>query len=482
MWIFSAVFAPGKVSYVCSKMVSMLAELERVGEDAAKLAAAPLWPVADGELIDLLRAAQRLQQAAVVLQARLVREAGTRGMPAAQGFRSTARWLQSLLMLDPYPARELAEAAAALRRPVIEQAMLEGRADARQAAVIAATVKAIPADLDNLDGLATGNPDSLAAGDEADGDLGLSEVSRIVSEAEHTMIEMAGRLPAHQLRRIGERILAYVAPHLADRADEAALARQEARAQRRRAFTLSSPVDGLVRLSGVLGVEDAATVHAALHPLCRPLPDDDRTAEQRRADALIEVCRLALRTGELPGDGGEPAQMAVTVPYEPLTHTLGAAVTDTGERLSAATARRMACDARILPVVLGGAGQILDMGRARRLATGPLRRALHIRDRGCAFPDCDRPPRWTDAHHITPWFDGGPTNLDNLVLLCGYHHRLIHHPNAGWQIRLATDQHPDFIPPHSLDSHQRPRRNLYHPHRPPPPTQTSPPTEKGPGP
>jgi hypothetical protein len=162
--------------------------------------------------------------------------------------------------------------------------------------------------------------------------------------------------------------------------------------------------------------------------------------------------------------------VAVTVDYQFLTQALGAAVTDTGQRLSAATARRLACDARILPVVLGGAGQILDVGRARRLASGPLRRALHIRDRGCAFPDCDRPPRWTDAHHITAWTDGGATNLDNLVLLCGYHHRLIHHPTAGWRIRLGTDRHPDFIPPASIDPHRRPRRNLYHPHRPPPPS------------
>ncbi len=279
------------------------------------------------------------------------------------------------------------------------------------------------------------------------------------------MIEMAGRLPAYQLRRVGERILAHVAPELADRADEAALARQEARAHARRGLTLSSPVDGQVRLSGVLAAEDAATVHAALHPLCRPIAGDDRSAAQRRADALVDVCRLALRTGQLPGDGGEPPQLTVTVAYQPLANALGAAATDTGQRLSPATARRLACDAKILPMVLGGAGQILDAGRARRLATGPLRRALQVRDRGCAFPDCDRPPRWTDAHHLTAWTAGGATTLDNLVLLCRRHHRLIHEPAAGWNIRLGTDHRPDFVPPSSIDPDQRPRRNLFHPRR-----------------
>jgi hypothetical protein len=473
----------------------VLAELEQVGADAAKLAAAPLWPVADDELIDMLRAAHRLQQTAVVLQARLVRQATSRGMPAAHGHRSTARWLQSLLVLDPQPARELAEAATAVRRPVIEQAMLDAHVDARQAAVIAATIDALPADLGGPGGLH--NPDGLGGQDGVDAipaDLGdadgpggpdgltAGDISRIVGEAEHTMIEMADRLPAHQLRRIGDRILAHVAPHLADQADQAALARQESRAHRRRGLTLSSPVDGLVRLSGALGAEDAATVHAALHPLSRPLPDDDRTPAQRRADALLDVCRLALRTEELPDDGGEPPQLAVTIAYQPLTHALSAAVTDTGQQLSAATARRLACDARILPVVLGGASQILDAGRTRRLATGSLRRALHIRDRGCAFPDCDRPPRWTDAHHITAWTDGGPTTLDNLVLLCRFHHRHIHHPGAGWQIRLAADRHPDFIPPPHLDRNQRPRRNLCHQTPQPPTSRPSSTAEMGAGP
>jgi hypothetical protein len=218
----------------------------------------------------------------------------------------------------------------------------------------------------------------------------------------------------------------------------------------------------MVRLSGLLGTEDAAILQSALHPLCTPTLGDDRAPAQRRADALIDICRLALRTGRLPTDGGEPPQLAVTIAYHPLTSALGHAVTDTGQRLSAATARRLACDARLLPLVLGGTRQILDTGRTRRLATGPLRRALTARDQGCAFPDCDRPPRWTDAHHIREWTAGGTTDLDNLVLLCRRHHRLIHDPDPGWHIQLATDGRPDFIPPPHIDPDQHPRRNLFH--------------------
>jgi hypothetical protein len=133
---------------------------------------------------------------------------------------------------------------------------------------------------------------------------------------------------------------------------------------------------------------------------------------------------------------------------------------DTGGRLSPAQVRQLACDAKVIPAVLGGDGQVLDLGRSRRLITGALRRALEVRDRGCAFPGCDRPPRWCDGHHIHPWVDGGPTSLDNSVLLCGFHHRVIH--RGHWIVRLGGNGLPEFIPPAYVDPQQRPRRNLYH--------------------
>ncbi|HEX7747067.1 MAG TPA: HNH endonuclease signature motif containing protein, partial [Micromonosporaceae bacterium] len=97
----------------------------------------------------------------------------------------------------------------------------------------------------------------------------------------------------------------------------------------------------------------------------------------------------------------------------------------------------------------------------RRLFTGPIRRALALKDRGCAFPGCDRPPRWCAAHHITHWSTGGTTSPANGVLLCGRHHRVIHHD--GWPVRIAPDAHPEFTPPAWIDPHQQPRRNTYHP-------------------
>ena len=121
----------------------------------------------------------------------------------------------------------------------------------------------------------------------------------------------------------------------------------------------------------------------------------------------------------------------------------------------------MACDAQVIPVVLGGAGQVLDVGRARRLFDGPLRRALEVRDAGCAFPGCERAARYTDAHHIVAWWAGGDTNINNGVLLCVPHHKEVH--RGYWQIQMTPQGLPQFVPPLHVDPLQRPLRN--HPAR-----------------
>jgi hypothetical protein len=174
----------------------------------------------------------------------------------------------------------------------------------------------------------------------------------------------------------------------------------------------------------------------------------------------VEVCRRVLAGGELPATGGDRPLVVVTVSLRTLRDAVGPGTLDDGTPISAAAARRLACDAAILPAVLGGASQPLDLGRTRRLVTGPLRRALVLRDRGCAFPGCDRPPGWCEAHHIRHWAAGGPTALGNGVLLCGAHHRLIE--RGDWEIRLAADGRPDFHPPPWVDPARRPRRNHLH--------------------
>ena len=108
--------------------------------------------------------------------------------------------------------------------------------------------------------------------------------------------------------------------------------------------------------------------------------------------------------------------------------------------------RRLACDADLIPVALGTRSEVLDVGRTHRLVTAPLWRALVCRDQHCAFPGCTRPPVMCHAHHITHWADRGETKLENLVLLCGQHHRVIHH--TPWQVRINPDDgKPEFLPP-----------------------------------
>jgi hypothetical protein len=219
-----------------------------------------------------------------------------------------------------------------------------------------------------------------------------------------------------------------------------------------------------VTLRGSLDSECAAILRAALDPLTKPRPSadgdgglDGRSARQRRADALTDICRAALGTDLLPTAGGEPVQLVITCGYDPLTRQLGVGMLDTGVRLSPDTVRRLACDAVVLPAILGGQSQVLDLGRQRRLFTGSVRRALVLRDGGCAFPACDRPPAWCQGHHIVSWLDHGHTDLDNGVLLCGWHHRLIH--QGEWQVRLGPDRLPEFLPPTRLDPDRKPRRN-----------------------
>jgi hypothetical protein len=309
-------------------------------------------------------------------------------------------------------------------------------------------------------------------------------------------------------------ILEQVAPEIAEEALRKELERAERTAYARRGLTFTKYGEGEYRLRGILTTEAAAIVRAALDPLCVPgrnLPTaadagadagrsatadnggdngngafagkadgtdeaagafddvtdpeaiarrDPRTAAARRADALTEVCRRALAHGDLPENGGEKPHLVITMKWEQLRDATAAGLLDTGDLLTPATARRLACDALIIPAVLGGQRQPLDLGRARRLIDGPLRRALILRDRGCAFPGCDRPPTWCDGHHAVSWVDGGPTSLTNAVLLCEFHHRIIH--RGEWTVRIGPDGHPEFTPPRYIDSDRRPLHNTIH--------------------
>lgn len=161
-----------------------------------------------------------------------------------------------------------------------------------------------------------------------------------------------------------------------------------------------------------------------------PVNADDRTPAQRRLDALVSIARESLSN-----DHGQIAGTAVTVnvtmTLEGLMTGLGAAYIDgIDEPISASTARRLACDAQIIPIVLGGEGEPLDLGHRQRLFSEPQRRALALRDGGCVWANCMAPPGWCEVAHLTAWAIGGPTDVRNGALMCPFHHRRF--DKDGW--------------------------------------------------
>ncbi|MDG3016235.1 HNH endonuclease signature motif containing protein [Speluncibacter jeojiensis] len=229
----------------------------------------------------------------------------------------------------------------------------------------------------------------------------------------------------------------------------------------RNEFYASATLNGRVVIKGDVDAETGEMllrVLSALSALSAPVPGpgpdgepDPRTAARRRADGFAEMVRRCCDHGVGPVEGGEKPHVTVTVNLKDLHHcdegdnsrNVYARMfgDDTGPSmpwlggLTRAATRRLACDCIVTPVIINQDGVPLELGRRHRLVTPGLRKALQVRDRCCAFPGCGRPAAWTDAHHIKHWADGGPTDLTNTVLLCRYHHRLIHH--CDWDVIMG---------------------------------------------
>lgn len=218
----------------------------------------------------------------------------------------------------------------------------------------------------------------------------------------------------------------------------------------RRWLHINPMLDGMHSVDGVLDPAGAAAVRSALDALSRPVgPEDHRNHGQRQADALVEMAHHALDSGRLPRRSGVKPHVSVTTTLEGLKGQLGAPAADVELSLPVGrrTLERLACDCTISRVLLQDSS-VIDVGRATRVISGPLRRALHARDQGCKWPGCDRPVGWTSAHHIEFWGRGGQTRLHNLVLLCHQHHRNVH--EGGWQVIRSQRGELRFLPPEHL--------------------------------
>jgi hypothetical protein len=391
---------------------------------------------------------------------------GAAGADQDVRFGSTAGWLRTRLHAGATTASGWVKTARALfRGPLTRtaQALREGELSVAHASVLAAGTHDLP--------------------------------SHTAVEAEPVLVEAARRLDPLRLRRL--------VTHLRLVADPDS---ERDRAQRRheqRGLWLSPTLDNMIAVDGLLEAEVGQTLLAALEPLARPATAADaRSGGQRRADALAELARRALEAGRLPKTGGVRPQLSVLVDLDRLQghpDSLGGEVGWAGP-LPPEACRRLACDsavtrvlvtrqptnpdsplnhpgghhgqadscrhhdqadsdspgcltdqlqtaATLLPPVLGGAPtQPLEVGRTTRVVQPGQRLALAVRDGGCVFPGCDRPLAWCEAHHVWHWVDGGPTDLDNLVLLCRAHHRAVH--EGGWQLTHQPDGRLTATPPH----------------------------------
>ncbi|MBM4633429.1 DUF222 domain-containing protein [Rhodococcus hoagii] len=244
----------------------------------------------------------------------------------------------------------------------------------------------------------------------------------------------------------------------------------------RNEFHASKTLNGRVAVKGDLDAVTGEMLLTALSALTKPRnllddPAEKRTPARQRADAFAEILRRYLDSGEAPVEGGERPHLSLHVNAADLARSQSAhewthpnegsdlfgdkdiaCMPHTGP-LSIATARRLACDCHLAPIVMDD-GVPLNLGRTSRTVSKKQRRALIARDHGCAFPGCGAPPAHCEGHHIKHWADGGPTDLDNLVLLCRYHHTLLHH--SHWEVRTGPDRKPWFTPPSTVDPHKKP--------------------------
>ncbi|MFL6147174.1 MAG: DUF222 domain-containing protein [Pseudonocardiaceae bacterium] len=401
------------------------------------MSTATAWQSSDAALVAELGALETRLHSTWAQMLAVVAEIDFRDMAGGLGYRTTADLVRAVARVPQGEARaRIAAATDVLPSRGLNGAPVEPKLPATAAAVAEHAIGA--ADVKVVRSILARIPPHLGA--------------QIRTEAEAELAHHARTLDAGQLETLGKRILAYL--------DQDG-ARPKDTCDTRRHLCFRDR-NGGYELAGWLDREAAEIVRAALSPLAAPRPATDteidlRTASQRDADALVELAHRALEAGDLPTEGGERPQVVVTVSLAVLRGRIGSASLALGGPINADVARRIACDAQVIPMVLGARGEPLDVGRASHTIPTAIRRAVIVRDRGCAFPGCSVPARWCEIHHIVHWADDGPTSVGNCVALCGRHHRLLHH--SSWRIHLAGGI-PEFHPPPWLGG--PPRRNPLH--------------------
>lgn len=384
------------------------------------------------------------------LASRTVPAAESMGAPREAGKSSTTAWLSDTAGVSRPDASKIVKLgrlmSAELELVRVEWA--QGRLTTEKAMVIARTVDQLP--------------DWLSLDQNRD--------------AQRRLLSFAQQFNTHDLRRLANHIIEVIDPDGADEYLGRKLAEEEKRARKRTVLSFTRRDRGITTVRADIPHAQAAMLRTALEALCAPRRWTQHTASQTASDDGPDdysqldfpqrmgraFCELIehLPADKLPKAGGTDATITVSLQYRQLIDDLGSATVNTDEQISAGQARRLACNAGIVPIVLDGDSKILDHGTSRRLHDRAQRTALAHRDGGCCWPRCDRPPGWCESHHLRPFSTGGPTSIDNGALFCAFHHHLLH--EGTWAATRAPDGVIEIIPPAHIDSQQRPRRNARH--------------------
>lgn len=351
-----------------------------------------------------------------------------------QGARSAADWLAHETKAVRGPAVAAGRLAEALdeRWHLLQGAFLAGEVNEQQAGVIARALDELPAGLD----------------------------AEIRVGAETHLVAQAAHFDARHLRILGRKVWEVVAPDAFEDHEGRTLEEEERRARQTTRLIMRRRGDGTtdlhIRVSDMVAARLTTYLEAYAAPRRGHLdPTRDRTDRdtgERVPYAVLlgrAFCSMleSVPSQRLPRHGGSATSVVVTIAFEGLRDDLGAAGLDTGDRISAGEAIRLACNASILPVVLGGKGQPLHLGRARRLFDSRQRLAMAVRDGECRAHGCDIPAAWCEAHHRgRPWRLGGRTDIEEGVLLCSWHHHRSHDrdyatehlPNGDVRFRRRT--------------------------------------------
>jgi hypothetical protein len=354
-------------------------------------------------LVEIARAKAQLAE----LELRVL--AVAEDVAASSAARDVAAWLHHHTHQRPEALRADLRLASALDRTYgqVAAAMRTGDCNPAQAQVIVAALDDLPSDLE----------------------------PEIKAKAEETLVAYALEFDPTQLRRLGRRILDVIAPEIAEAEEARRLAAEEAHARKKTRLAMRRLGDGTTRISAVVPDATADRLATTLEAFASPRRDDGTRTDT--GEFLPYDCRLGrafcqlletLDPARLPIHGGDATTVIVTIDLDQLRHETGIGEIVGGTALTAAEVRRLACTANIIPAVLGGDSEVLDLGRKERLFTAAQRRALLLRSATCEAEGCDIPGTWAEAHHWIEWAQGGTTDLDNAALLCSHHHHRAHDP------------------------------------------------------